>query len=163
MNRFYLPVELWFCIGDFLEYFDIINMNYVLNLRIPVRNLGDAINKFSNDGNIQLMLYKIVTIERKIDYNIINIIKDIYHITTHRDICWKKCNIKYTFVLHLGDALNCKGSKTLDCEGSLFEYTFDIYFTNIKLLRYYLVTYLHFKITSEFILNFTIKCNIKRN
>lgn len=151
MNHFYLPVELWFCIGDFLDAFDIINMNYALNIRIPIRNLGQTINEFSYDGKNQLMLYKIVTIERKIDYNIINIIKDIYHSTTHRDVCWKNCNIIYTFLLHSGECCVFESSK----------YIFDIYFTNIKLLRYYLVTYLHFKITSEFILNFTIKCNIR--
>ena len=141
MNQFYLPVELWFCIGDYLSPFDNINLNYALNLRIPIKNLGQYINNFSNNGKIQLMLYKIVTVERKIEYNIINLIIDIFHIINNNYFD------KLYFSLHTG----------LPCVFESSKYNFNIYFTNISLIKYYLVTYLQLDIVSE---NFIIKPNI---
>lgn len=146
MNILYLPVELWFYIGDFLSPFDNINLNYALNLKIPIKNLGDYINKFSRSGKLQLMLYKIVTVERNINYNIINIIKDILYIIDLDEMYLTR----YNFSLHTGEYCLSESSK----------YNFIIFFTNISLLKYYLVTYLHFVIVSDFNLIFTIKRNI---
>ena len=76
-----LPVELLYCVGEFLEPFDQINMNCALKINIPIRNLKQAVEKFSSNGNLQLILYKIITIERRTDH--FNLLKKIFEIIKH--------------------------------------------------------------------------------
>jgi hypothetical protein len=144
-----LPVELLYCVGEFLELFDQINMNYALKMNIPIRNIKDAVDNFSNDPDLQLILYKIVTIERRIDN--FDSLKDIFKIIKHNQICWRNCNLVFNFTLKKGKSLITQNS----------EYNFNIVCKNPILLENVLVKYFEFEIIKEQNLSFPVKCNIK--
>lgn len=144
-----LPVELLYCVGEFLEPFDQINMNCALKMNIPIRNLKQAVENFSSNGNLQLILYKIITIERRTDH--FNLLKDVFEIIKHEQVCWRNCDLNFKFNFSKGEPLITQNS----------EYNYDIFCKNPILLEKVLVKYFEFEIIKEQILNFQVKCNIK--
>jgi hypothetical protein len=146
----HLPVELLYCVGEFLDTFDKINMNYALNIKIPIKCITEAVNNICNDENLQLILYKIVTIERRIDN--LEIIKNIFEIIKHDQICFSFCNLIYKFNISKGEPLITQTS----------DYNFTIICKNPYLLEKILVKYFKFETTPQKqVLSFQVKCNIK--
>jgi hypothetical protein len=142
-----LPVELLYCVGEFLETFDKINMNCALNIKMPIKSITEAVNNVCDDPHLQLILYKIVTIERRIDN--LEIIKDVFEIIKHKNGCWSNCNLIFNFTLNKGNPLITQNSK----------YNFTIICKNPYLLEKILVKYFQFEINKE-ILSFKVKCNL---
>lgn len=143
-----LPVELLYCVRDFLEPFDQINMNCALKMNIPIKNLKQAVENFSSNGNLQLILYKIITIERRTDH--FNLLKDVFEIIKHEQVCWRNCDLNFKFNFSKGEPLITQNS----------EYNYDIFCLNNK-LKYYLVKYLQFEPTQDQVLSFSVKCNVR--